>query len=90
MWLNGVVFLSQDEEEDEEKYLEEISEPQLVQQDNSFLRSEEISLDEFQDAITSCENDLQLVAFLRNKYDLSPMFILQSLRRAVASKSSTS
>ena len=65
--------------------MEEISEPQLVQQDNSFLRSEEISLDEFQDAITSCENDLQLVAFLRNKYDLSPMFILQSLRRAVAS-----
>ena len=66
-------------------YVEEISEPQLVQQDNSFLRSEEISLDEFQDAIATCENDLQLVAILRSKYDLSPMFILQSLRRAVAS-----
>ena len=72
--------------QDENKERDDVNDGKVpLLKDNSFLKSEHLGLDEFNDVIANCENDHQLVARLRAKYNLPPMFILQSLRRAVAS-----
>lgn len=46
---------------------------------------EQISLDEFQIAITNCQNNQQLMNLLRTKYNLSPDFFIQILKKAITS-----
>lgn len=71
------MLCTQEEEEEED--------PDPILTDSNFLKSKEISLEEFQDVVTCCHNDYQLSTLLRTRFNLPDTFIIQALRRAVAS-----
>ncbi len=82
--MGSLILLFQTLQEERFEEEERVDEPLL--QDSSFLRSVQLGFEEFSDVISKCENDTQLAVILKVRYNLPSAFILQALRRAVASK----